>query len=78
MAPSKTTKASPAKRDRRSFGRLRQRGSGRWQASYLHHGRLHYAPATFPTKDSGTAWLDNERHLIDLDRRTPGTWTPPV
>ncbi|KZS75912.1 integrase [Mycobacterium kansasii] len=67
-----------ATRSRRGFGRLRQRGSGRWQASYLHHGALHYAPATFPTKDSGASWLQNERDLIDLDRRKPGTWTPPA
>ena len=71
-------KPATATRSRRGFGRLRQRGSGRWQASYLHHGQLHYAPATFPTKDSGAAWLQNERDLIDLDRRKPGTWTPPA
>lgn len=72
------TKTAPATRSRRGFGRLRQRGSGRWQASYPHQGQLHYAPATFPTKDSGAAWLQNERDLIDLDRRKPGTWTPPA
>ncbi|MDV6309700.1 site-specific integrase [Gordonia amicalis] len=71
-------KPATATRSRRGFGRLRQRGSGRWQASYLHHGQLHYAPATFPTKDSGSSWLQNERDLIDLDRRKPGTWTPPA
>ncbi|WP_373202351.1 tyrosine-type recombinase/integrase [Mycobacterium marinum] len=71
-------KPATATRSRRGFGRLRQRGSGRWQASYLHHGALHYAPATFPTKDSGSSWLQNERDLIDLDRRKPGTWTPPA
>lgn len=71
-------KPAAATRSRRGFGRLRQRGSGRWQASYLHHGALHYAPATFPTKDSGASWLQNERDLIDLDRRKPGTWTPPA
>ncbi|VBA43073.1 Putative prophage phiRv2 integrase [Mycobacterium innocens] len=71
-------KPATATRSRRGFGRLRQRGSGRWQASYLHHGALHYAPATFPTKDSGASWLQNERDLIDLDRRKPGTWTPPA
>lgn len=71
-------KPTTAARSRRGFGRLRQRGSGRWQASYLHHGALHYAPATFPTKDSGASWLQNERDLIDLDRRKPGTWIPPA
>jgi integrase len=34
--------------------------------------------ATFPTKDSAVAWLNDEQHLIELDRRTPGTWTPPA
>ncbi len=60
-------------RNRRGFGRLRKRGSGRWQAGYLHHGKLHWAPATFANKDSGVAWLAAERKLIDL-----GTWTPPA
>ena len=76
--PPKKTAAAITTRTRRGFGRLRQRGSNRWQASYLHNGNLHYAPATFPTKDSGAAWLQNERDLIDLDRRQPGTWTPPA
>lgn len=74
MAQSTTQK----RRSRRGFGRLRQRGSGRWQASYLHHGQLHYAPATFPTKGAGASWLLNEQDLIDLDRRKPGTWTAPA
>jgi integrase len=72
------TRKNTQPRTRRTFGRLRQRGSGRWQASYCHHGRLHYAVATFPTKESGAAWLQNEQDLIDLDRRKPGTWTPPA
>ena len=63
---------------RLSFGRTRQERSGRWSAAYLHHGSLHRAVATFPTKQSAVAWLDDEAHLIDLDRRTPGTWTPPA
>ena len=65
-------------RTRRSFGRVRQRSSGRWQASYRHHGQLHYAAATFPTKNAAGAWLQAEQDLIDLDRRNPGTWTPPA
>ncbi len=76
--PTKKTAAANTTRTRRGFGRLRQRGSNRWQASYLHNGHLHYAPATFPTKDSGASWLQNERDLIDLDGRKPGTWTPPA
>lgn len=63
---------------RLSFGRTRQERSGRWSAAYRHRGVLHRAVATFPTKQSAVAWLDGEAHLIDLDRRTPGTWTPPA
>lgn len=74
----RTTAATSTTRTRRGFGRLRQRGSGRWQAGYLHRGQLHWAPATFPNKDSGIAWLKGEQDLIDLDRRQPGTWTPPA
>jgi integrase len=63
---------------RQPFGRTRQERSGRWSAGYLHHGALHRAAATFPTKGDAIAWLTGERHLIDLDRITPGTWTPPT
>jgi integrase len=69
---------STSKRPRRGFGRLRKRASGRWQAGYLHHGELHWAPATFPTKDSGAAWLLDEQDLIDRDRRKADIWTPPA
>ncbi|MCV7223628.1 tyrosine-type recombinase/integrase [Mycolicibacterium elephantis] len=65
-------------RTRRQFGRLRQRASGRWQAGYLHNGVVYNAPATFPTKSSAVAWLEDERELIELDRRNPGTWAPPA
>lgn len=70
--------AQPQSRTRRGFGRLRLLPSGRYQASYPHRGEVHNAPATFPTKDSAIAWLSDEEHLIELDRRTPGTWTPPA
>lgn len=63
---------------RQPFGRIRQERSGRWSAAYLHHGVLHRAPATFPTKTSGQRWLEDERDLIDLDRRNLGVWTPPA
>lgn len=39
---------------------------------------MHKALATFPTKDSATSWLEQEKHLTELDRLTPGTWTPPA
>lgn len=71
------TKA-PQPRTRRSFGRLRQLPSGRWQATYLHQGAVHKAAATFAAEKHANAWLDHEEHLIDLDRLTPGTWTAPA
>lgn len=58
---------------RLSFGRTRKERSGRWSAAYLHHGTLHRAAATFPTKDSAVGWLTAERKLIDL-----GSWSPPA
>ena len=63
---------------RLSFGRTRQERSGRWSAAYRHHGVMHRPADTFPSKQSAVSWLDNERHLIELDRITPGTWTPPA
>ncbi|MGV0645073.1 tyrosine-type recombinase/integrase [Mycolicibacterium sp. XJ2546] len=71
-------KRAAAVRTRRAFGRLRQLPSGRWQASYPHRGDVYTAPATFPTKSSAEHWLKSEDDLIDLDRRTPGTWSPPA
>lgn len=70
--------AAKRERTRRQFGRLRQRASGRWQAAYLHNGAVYNALATFPTKSSAVAWLEDERELIELDRRRPGEWTPPA
>lgn len=67
-------------RQRRSFGRIKHRDSGRFTASYLHRGVVHRAPASFPTKTSASAWLQAEQDLIDLDNRNPGkaVWTPPA
>lgn len=78
MTRRKTPSAPVGERTRRQFGRLRQRSSGRWQAGYLHRGAVYAALATFPTKASAVAWLEDERELIELDRRNPGTWTPPA
>lgn len=78
MPRTKSSTKPVGERTRRQFGRLRQRSSGRWQASYLHHGVVFNAPATFPTKASAVAWLEDERELIELDRRNPGTWAPPA
>lgn len=65
--------AAKSERTRRSFGRMRQLPSGRWQASYLHNGAVYKALATFPTKSSAGHWLQAEEDLIDLDRRRPGS-----
>ncbi|WP_078290442.1 site-specific integrase [Mycobacterium sp. D16R24] len=77
-ATTRGQSAAKGERTRRTFGRLRQLPSGRWQASYLHQGEVHKALATFPTKFSAGHWLQDEEDLIDLDRRKPGTWTPPT
>ncbi|MGJ6122972.1 site-specific integrase [Mycolicibacterium sp. Y3] len=78
MTRTKTPTKPVGERTRRQFGRLRQRDSGRWQASYSHNGAVYNALATFPTKASAVAWLEDERELIELDRRNPGIWTPPA
>jgi hypothetical protein len=41
-------KPATATRSRRGFGRLRRRGSGRWQESYPHRGALHPRPGDVP------------------------------
>jgi integrase len=52
--------------ERRSFGRLRKRPSGRWQAAYVGPDmQLHYAPTTFEAKDDAVVWLTTERKLTE-------------
>ena len=59
--------------ERRSFGRLRKRASGHWQAGYVGPDlQLHYAPATFHAKDDAVGWLSKERRLIES-----GEWIAP-
>lgn len=59
-----------ARSRRRSFGRLRQRPGGRWQAGYIGpDGNLHMAPRTFDRESDAEGWLAAERKKIDL-----GTW----
>jgi integrase len=60
---------------RRSFGRLRQLPSKRWQPSYIGpDGALHYSPTgTFDTKMDAEAWLVDERRHIQA-----GTWIAPA
>jgi integrase len=58
---------------RRSFGRIRQGRSKRWEAAYIGpDNALHHAPATFVAKIDAEAWLAEERRLISV-----GAWTPP-
>lgn len=59
--------------ERRGFGRLRERASGRWQAGYVGPDAVLYnASSTFEKKDAAVAWLHRERRLIE-----DGEWTPP-
>lgn len=60
--------------ERRTFGRLRKRSSGRWQAGYVGpDGKVHNAPVTFEAKDDAVVWLTGERRLIEADN-----WTAPA
>ena len=60
-------------RTRRGFGRVRELPSGRFQAAYMHAGRLYKAEKTFPSKTYAEGWLGAELVRIDA-----GTWTPPA
>lgn len=59
-------------RTRRSFGYLRKRSSGRWQASYIGPDeKRHNAATTFPAKIDAEAWLARRR-----DEIRDGEWMP--
>ena len=61
------------KRKRSStFGNVRKRASGRWQATYHHDGRRHTGPHTFESKADADAWLANVRTEIGQ-----GAWINP-
>jgi integrase len=61
-------------RKRRSFGKLRQLPSRRWQASYAGPDlQRHVAPFTFDGKRYAEKWLENERQLIEREE-----WAPPA
>lgn len=63
-----------AKRERRSFGRIRERSSGRWQAAYTGpDGIVYPAPTTFAAKIDAEAWLVDRRREIDRE-----LWSPPA
>jgi integrase len=63
--------AKPTRKRREEFGRLRQRDSGRWQASFALDGQIHNAPQTFDTKVDARGWLTRQQHAIEA-----GTWQP--
>lgn len=57
---------------RRNFGRIEQRDSGRYRAAFTGpDGRLYRAPSTFDSKDDATAWLAARRAEIQLK-----VWAP--
>jgi integrase len=59
---------------KRSFGQIRRRRSGRYQAFYTGPDtRLHYAPSTFETRIDAEGWLTDERRIIST-----GAWVPPA
>lgn len=59
---------------RRGWGTVRKLTSGRLHASYVGPDlQRHNAPTTFLDRDAATAWLNEERQLIERDE-----WTPPV
>jgi integrase len=62
-----------ARRDRRSFGKIRKLPSGRLQASYIGpDGQRHNAPMTFDTRGDADKWISDERAGISRDE-----WTRP-
>lgn len=70
-------------RTKGTWGTVREvprKGSGRFQASYVHggvwgvqKGTRYTAPQTFDTRGDAWAWLDRERRLIERD-----DWSPPL
>ena len=67
-------------RTRSSWGSVRLKPSGNYQASYRHGGIpgvtpsiVYNAPMTFQTEGDARVWLEIERRLIET-----GHWTPPA
>lgn len=61
-------------RQRRKFGRIRQFGSGRWQASYLGpDANVYIAPKTFDAKVDAEAWLTDRRRELDRELWSPSS-----
>lgn len=62
-----------ARKGRRSFGNVRQRPSGKWQARYRGpDGQMRSAPHTFDTRKSAERWLSLTETQI-----TQGEWVDP-
>lgn len=62
-----------AKNGHRGWGHIRRLPSGRFQASYLHHGQRHTAPTTYSVRLAAEGWLADERRFIESR-----TWSPPA
>ena len=67
-------------RRRSTWGTVRLKASGNYQASYRHGGiagispsSVYTAPMTFQTEGDARIWLETERRLIET-----GQWTPPA
>jgi integrase len=58
--------------DRRHFGTVRKRSSGRWQAMYWHEGKRH-SSGTFAAKADAQVWLST----AEADHRR-GAWIDPA
>lgn len=68
------------RRSRSTWGTVRAKASGNYQASYRHGGipglvpsSVYTAPTTFQTEGDARVWLEVERRLIET-----GQWTPPA
>lgn len=65
--------ATPKRKRRESFGKLKSLPSGRYQASYIGpDGKRHNAPRTFDNLTDGRAWLAGKRSEISKDE-----WSAP-
>lgn len=63
-----------ARRDRRSFGKVRALPSGRFQASYIGpDGQRHNAPQTFDTRKDADGWISTQHTDMSRDE-----WRRPV
>lgn len=58
------------KKVKRSFGKIQQMRSGRFQASYVDHaGQRRTAPDTFPTRTAADEWLAEVRRRLNSNQR---------